>query len=144
MRIPLLLLSMILAVGAFAACGGDDADDEPEGAPGTDEEYLALICQGTQDFSNAVITKTTADDIGAVIRDFIKVMEDANPPEDLRTYNDEFVQYLEDSVADPTSLLTRKPPLPEEDVQRRLAQKELSVDECKDGTYFSRDLPAEE
>ena len=76
--------------------------------------------------------------------DFIKVMEDANPPEDLRTYNDEFVQYLEDSVADPTSLLTRKPPLPEEDVQRRLAQKELSVDECKDGTYFSRDLPAEE
>jgi len=134
---------MFLAVGALAACGDDGADEEPEGA-GTDEEYLAVICQGTQDISNALITKTTADEIGDVIEDFIGIMEDANPPEDLRTYNDEFIQYLEDSLADPTSVTTRQPPLPEEDVQRRLAQKELQVDECKDGTYFSRDLPAEE
>ncbi len=144
MRFPLFLLSMILAVGAFVACGDDGDDEEPGGPAGTDEEYLAVICQGTQDISNALVTKTTADEIGDVIEDFIEIMENANPPEDLRACNDEFVQYLEDSLADPTSVTTRQPPLPEEDIQRRLAQKELQVDECKDGTYFSRDLPAEE
>jgi len=127
----LLLLPMLLVI---AACG----DDEPEGPGGSDEDYLRLICKGTQDFSNAVVSKTTADGIAEVIRDFIDLMKGADPPADLRDYNDDFVQYLEDSVSDPTSLLTRKPPLPDNDVQRRLAAKELTVDECKDGTFFSR------
>ena len=129
--LSLLLLPVLLAV---TACG----DDGPKGPGGSDEDYLRLICKGTQDFSNAVVSKTTADGIAEVIRDFIELMKGANPPADLRDYNDDFVEYLEDSVADPTSLLTRKPPLPDDDVQRRLASKELSVDECKDGTFFSR------
>jgi hypothetical protein len=137
MRLSLLLLPVLFALGLFVACGDDD---EPEGPGGSDEDYLRLICQGAQDFSNAVISKTTADEIGEVIRDFIGVMEEADPPADLRDFNDEFVRYLEDSLADPTSLLTRNPPLPDEDVQRRLAAKELTVEECKDGTFFSREL----
>lgn len=136
MRLPLLLLSTVLTAGLLAACGDDN--DTPDGPGGSDEDYLRLICQGTQDFSNALVSKTTADEIGEVIRDFIETMEGANPPADLREYNEDFTQYLEDALADPTSLLTRRPPLPDEDIQQRLASKELSVDECKAGTFFSR------
>lgn len=129
----------------FGACGGDSSDPDPtttsnRGGTGTDEEYLADICSGTSEFSNALLSKTTAEEIAEVIRDFIGQMKEANPPADLVKYNDDFVKYLEDSVSDPTSLVTRNPPLPPKDVQRRLAAKELSVDECKDGTFFSRDL----
>jgi hypothetical protein len=84
------------------------------------------------------MTKTTPDEIADVIRDFIETMKDTNPPADLVEYNDEFIEYLEDAVNEPTSLLTRKPPLPDDDVQRRIASKEPSVPECKDPTFFSK------
>ena len=140
-----LLLLPLLVLGA--ACGDDDGDDGgdsavPEAKPGgNDEDYLRAICKGTQDFSNALITKTTPEEIGDVIEDFITTMKETNPPDDLEAYNADFIKYLEDALAEPTSLVTRNPPLPSEDVQRRLAGKEVSVDECKDGTFFSRDLP---
>ena len=130
MLIPALLL--------FSSCG-DDGDDTPKGG-GSDEDYLAAICKGTSEFSDAVLSKTTAAEIADVIKEFIKTMKATNPPADLVKYNDEFVKYLEDAVSDPTSLLTRKPPLPSDEAQRRLAAKELSVEECKDGTFFSREL----
>ena len=130
---------LVPALVLFSSCGDDGDDDTPKSG-GTDEEYLAAICKGTSDFSNALLTKTTAAEIGNVIEDFITLMKDANPPADLGDYNQEFVKYLEDALADPTSLVTREPPLPPDDIQRRLAAKELSVDECKDGTFFSRGL----
>ena len=130
---------LLPALVLFSSCGDDGDDDTPKSG-GTDEEYLAAICKGTSDFSNALLTKTTAAEIGDVIEDFITLMKDANPPADLADYNQEFVKYLEDALADPTSLVTREPPLPPDDIQRRLAAKELSVDECKDGTFFSRGL----
>ena len=139
MRFALLVALLAFPLIALAACSGGD-DDPPAGGTGTDEEYLKAICSGTSEFSNALITKTSADDIAAVIKDFIADMKDANPPADLVKYNQDFVKYLEDAVGDPTSLVTRQPPLPSEDIQRRLAGKELSVDECKNGTFFSRQL----
>lgn len=119
---------------AMAACGDDES---PEGG-GSDEDYLRAICTGSQDFSNALVSKTTPDEIADVIRDFIDKMKNTNPPADLVDYNEDFVDYLEDAVNEPTSLVTRKPPLPDDDVQRRLASKEPSVEECKDPTFFSR------
>lgn len=130
---------LVPALVLFSSCGDDGDNDTPKSG-GTDEEYLAAICKGTSDFSNALLTKTTAAEIGNVIEDFITLMKDANPPADLADYNQEFVKYLEDALADPTSLVTREPPLPPDDIQRRLAAKELSVDECKGGTFFSRGL----
>jgi hypothetical protein len=135
MRIRIILGAVVLPLAfAMAACGDDDA---PEGG-GTDEDYLRAICTGSQDFSSALMTKTTPDEIADVIRDFIDTMKDTNPPADLVEYNDEFIEYLEDAVNEPTSLLTRKPPLPDDDVQRRIASKEPSVPECKDPTFFSK------
>lgn len=145
MRIWYLFALLLLPFSLFgAACGDDDSEEaEVPGAKpgGDDEDYLRAICQGTQDFSNALITKTTPEEIGDVVEDFITKMKETNPPDDLEEYNAEFIKYLEDAIAEPTSLVTRNPPLPPEDVQRRLANKEISVDECKDGTFFSRDLP---
>lgn len=135
MRFRLVLGGLVLPAMLFAAaCGEDEA---PPGG-GSDEDYLRAICAGTSNFSSALISKTTPGEIAEVIRDFIEDMKATNPPADLREYNEEFVQYLEDAVNEPTSLVTREPPLPSEEVQRRLAAKELTVEECKDGTFFSR------
>ena len=140
MRIPLTFGAVLLPlVLVLAACGEDDA---PEGG-GSDEDYLRAICTGSQDFSNALLSKTTPDEIAEVIRDFIEKMEATDPPADLVEYNDEFVEYLEAAVNEPTSLVTSRPPLPDDDVQRRLASKEPSVAECKDPTFFSRTPPAD-
>lgn len=138
MRFGLFLSFALIPALVLSACGDDDG--EPSGPGGSDEDYLRAICSGVSDFSNALISKTTPNEIGEVIRDFIEEMKATDPPSDLRQYNDEFVKYLEDSVNDPTSLVTRQPPLPPDDAQRRLAAKEATVDECKDGTFFSRTL----
>lgn len=131
--LPLLALPMVLVA---AACGDDD-DSTPTGG-GTDEDYLSAICTGSANFSNALLSKTSAAEIATVVREFAAEMKDANPPADLAKYNDEFVKYLEDAVADPTSLVTREPPLPSKDIQRRLANLEPTIAECKDPTFFSR------
>lgn len=129
----LLPLSVALAV----ACGGGDA---PKASPNavTDEAYLKAICSGSATFSDALLTKTKPDEIGQVIKAFSASMKALTPPDDLTDYNLQFTKYLDDAVADPTSLVTRTPPLPKQSIRDRLAAKESSVPECKDGTFFSR------
>lgn len=123
---------------AFAvACGGDDAP-KPSGTAVTDEAYLKAICSGSSKFSEALLTKTKPAEIGQVIKDFSASMKAITPPDDLKTYNEQFTKYLDDAVADPTSLVTRTPPLPSQSIRDRLAAKESSVPECADGTFFSR------
>lgn len=137
MRHWILLALAVLSASALllAACGGDD--DTPKGG-GSDEDYLRAICVGTSNFSNALLSKTNPDDIAKVIKDFIEEMKKTNPPADLVKYNQDFIKYLEDAVADPTSLVTRAPPLPDKEVSRRISALEPSISECKDGTFFSR------
>ncbi|MEO8541112.1 MAG: hypothetical protein ABI577_15325 [bacterium] len=133
----LLLLSLLSAFAmVISACGGDD--DSPAAGGGNDTDYLRAICVGTSNFSNALLSKTNPDDIAKVIKDFIEEMKKLNPPSDLVKYNQDFIKYLEDAVADPTSLVTRTPPLPSKDAQHRIAALEPSISECKDGTFFSR------
>ena len=132
----LLALGLLWAGALFlGACGGDD--DTPKGG-GSDEDYLRAICVGTTNFSNALLSKTNPDDIAKVIKDFIEEMKKTNPPADLVKYNQDFIKYLEDAVAEPTSLVTRAPPLPDKDVARRIAALEPTITECKDGTFFGR------
>lgn len=131
------LLGLALAVVAplaLVACGGSDS---PKGG-GSDEDYLRAICVGTSNFSNALLSKSNPDDISKVIKDFIAEMKASNPPADLVKYNNDFIKYLEDAVNEPTSLVTRAPPLPNKDVARRMAALEPGISECKDGTFFSR------
>lgn len=127
-----LVAGLALACGAIlvAACSDD------EKAKADDEAYLKVICSGLDGYTDALNSKTKVDDIAQAIRDFAAELKKVEPPADLRTFHDQFVKYLEDAVADPTSLVTRKPPLPPDDVRRRLASKEANVPECKNPTFF--------
>jgi hypothetical protein len=139
MRRALFLLACALPLLLLAACGDDDTSTpEPAGPAGTDEDYLRAICVGTSNFSNALLSKTTAEEIAVVVREFADEMKALNPPADLQEYNKQFVAYLEAALEDPTSLVTKAPPEPPSDARRRLAALESSIPECKDPTFFSR------
>jgi len=138
-----MLLACALVVFAAASCGDDDdASPTPSGPPGSDEDYLRAVCIGTSNFSNALLSKTTAADIAKVVQAFADEMKQLNPPADLAEYNRAFVAYLEAAMDDPTSLVTTPPPAPPDDARRRLAALEPTIPECKDPTFFSRPTPA--
>lgn len=133
---------LMLAAGLLSAACGGGGSKKPTPTPPTsgptltDEQYLKAICTGTQAFSDALLSKTTADGIAQVIREFADNMKKLNPPGDLRVFNAAFIKYLEDSLTDPTSLVTKSPPEPPDSVRQRLASKEASVPECKAPTFF--------
>lgn len=142
----LLLLACALPVMFAFACGDDDDDDgdgdsTPGVTPGTgsDEDYLRAICIGTSDFSNALLSAESVDEIRGVVEEFADEMRSLNPPADLTDYNQAFVAYLDAATeGDPTSLVTTSPPEPPDDVRRRMASLEATIDECRDPTFFSR------
>jgi hypothetical protein len=140
MRRALFFLVCAVPLLLAAACGDDD-DGLPSatGPAGSDEDYLRAVCIGTSKFSNALLSKTSAEEIAAVVRDFADEMKALNPPADLEEYNTQFVAYLEAALEEPTSLVTTAPPEPPADARRRLAALEPTIPECKDPTFFSRD-----
>jgi len=129
------VFASLVAVPAllFAACG----DEAPEGG-GSDDDYIRAICVGTSEYADAIVSKTTAEEIAAVTRQFITEMRSLNPPADLRDYNDDFIEYLQGGLDDPTSLLTVSPPEPPDEPRRRLAALEPTITECKEATFFTR------
>ncbi len=138
-----VLVVPLFAVLAGAACGGGDdgnnADESPTtpaSDPVSDEEYLKVICTGTQGFTDALISQTTAEGIAKSITDFIASLKSTTPPSDLQQFHKDIIKYLEDSVSDPTSLVTKKRPQPPDKVRDRLAAKEASVTECAKAHYF--------
>jgi len=136
MRLHLRLLALVLPVVLLAAACGDD--DSPPPANGvSDETYLKVVCTGTRDFSDALISQSTAEGIAKVIKDFVASMKAVEPPADLSGFHKDIVKYLETAVEDPTSLATKKRPQPPEDVRKRLAAKESGVPECQKGAYFT-------
>ncbi|MEP7216408.1 MAG: hypothetical protein ABI782_09150 [Anaerolineaceae bacterium] len=137
MRTVFVAALVFFPVSLAVACGGDDAPTVTPNAV-SDEAYLKAICSGSAAFSDALLTKTKAEEIGQVIKAFSASMKALTPPDDLKDYNTQFTKYLDDAVADPTSLVTRTPPLPKQEIRDRLSAKESSVPECKDGTFFSR------
>lgn len=136
MRLRAFLSSLLVLflVPMAVACGGDSSSGTKTGV--SDEEYLKVLCTGLSNFSDAMISKTTAAEIGQVIKDYIAEMKKVDPPSDVKQFHQDFVKYLEDSLSDPTSLVTRKPPLPPDGARKRLAAKEPGVAECKSPTFF--------
>lgn len=140
MRRTLFFLVCALPLLVAAACGDDDDGvPTPTGPAGSDEDYLRAVCIGTSNFSNALLSKTSAEEIAAVVREFADEMKGLSPPADLAEYNTQFVAYLEAALEEPTSLVTTAPPEPPADARRRLAALEPTIPECKDPTFFSRD-----
>lgn len=142
--LSLALAVQLFAVLAVAACGGgdDDAGDASTASDSSavsDEQYLKVICTGTQGFSDALISQTTAEGIAKSITDFIASLKATAPPADLQQFHKDLIKYLEDSVSDPTSLVTKKRPQPPDKARDRLASKEASVTECAKARYFVPD-----
>jgi len=142
----LLLLACALPAAFVLACGDDDDSGDDDSTPGltpgtgNDEDYLRAVCVGTSNFSNALLSATSVDEIRTVVEEFADEMRALNPPSDLTEYNQAFVAYLEAAAeGDPTSLVTTSPPEPSDDVRRRMAALEPTIDECRDPTFFSRD-----
>lgn len=129
--LPVFLLAALFGVLALAC------DDGPPPDPVADEEYLAVMCVNLDRFSDAVIEATAEAEIAEVIEDFIEELEAVEPPADLREFHAAFIEYLEEAVDDPTSPLVLAPPLPDDDVRERLADKERSVEECREPTFFN-------
>ncbi len=145
--LPVVLL-LLVAAATMASCGGGGSGSKntptANGPLLTDEQYLKEICTGTQNFSDALISKTTKEGIASVVQSFRDDMQSLNPPADLQAFNAQFVQYLDDALKEPTSLLTRQPPVPPSSVRDRLVSKEPNVPECSgQQTFFDAQAKAE-
>lgn len=140
------ILVAALAVSGFAlvACGGDDdkdgsqpsADTTPAGDPLSDEAYLRVFCTGLTEYQDSLLTAPTADEIGKVVEEYISNLQQVNPPADLRDYHQRYISYLQSAIEDPTALTVGSPPMPDEDVRDRLAQKIPDIAECKYDTFL--------
>ena len=143
----LALIAIVSFVAAVAACGDDDDSPTPTTPPGvqlTDEQYLDAIVRVQKDLSDAIISKTNADDIAKVIKDFSARMKLLNPPTDLQQFQKDFTKYLDDAVESPTSIITRNPPVPPDKVRDRLISKEPDVASCSgQQTFFDASAAAE-
>ncbi|MCC7364035.1 MAG: hypothetical protein IT303_06655 [Dehalococcoidia bacterium] len=139
------LLPPVLLVAA--ACGGGDDDETADGGDGggdsqatgtplSDTEYLKTLCSGLTAYQESVLSTPDPDEIAKVVEDFAADMKAVTPPEDLQDWQAGFVKYLEDAVEEPTSLLTTAPPMPDDDVRQRLANKVPEVPECKYPTFL--------
>lgn len=137
----LAFASLVPVFALVFACGGGDDDNDDDVTPGpahavTDEQYLAVLCTGLENFSESINTAKTEEEISKVIKAWVVELKEVIPAEDLGTWHAEYTQYLEDAVDDPTSPLTLPPPLPPDGPRNRLNAKRPSVPECKRPTFF--------
>lgn len=130
----------VITLLAAAACRGEGSVTPlptATGTPYTDEQYLAVICRDLDHLTDVLVVATTVEEVRDALQQFIDDLRQVAPPDDLVTFHDEFIAYLEQALAQPLDVVTRKPPLPPEDVRRRLASKEPTVPECRRPTFFS-------
>jgi hypothetical protein len=136
-RLTMVVLALVALAAFFAACG-DDAASKPAGPVLSDHDYLAVVCKGLSDFSSALLTKTKAEDLTQVIKDYAASLKKIQPPADVAQFHKDFIKYLEDAYSEPTALVTKAPPLPPTDVRQRLAAEEGRTAECQDARFFAR------
>lgn len=132
---------LLLSLAAVACGGGGGGDADPTAAPATpspvdDKAYLAVICAGLDNFSDAIETATAVEEIAVVIQEFIDELRAVAPPADVAEFHEAFTNYLIDSLDDPTRPLVTQPPLPDEEVRERFADLEDDVPACKKPTFF--------
>lgn len=134
-----LFLPAVLAVSAVAACGGgsDGGDPTPTGGPAVgDRDYMTIICRGTTNYLVALNSNPDLAAISEVVADWRDEVQGVTPPEDLRSWQGEFLQYLEEVVQEPTKGVSQSPPLPPEDARKRLVSHVPEISECQYRTFL--------
>ena len=97
-----ILTSIVAATLLFGACGGDDDG----GGGGSDEEFVADICKAGVEFANSIAAidvdlndvKATAKAMAGPFEDFAKAIEDTNAPSDLKDWQGDMVDALDNIV----------------------------------------------
>ncbi len=144
-----LLPFAVAATIMLAACGGGDGnDDDPTpddadqpfmdtSAPQlSDTEYVAALCDGVEDWVDALNTRSTPDELREA-RDKLEAdVRALHPPEGTEDFQADYVGYLDDAESEPTILVTTDPPLPEGALRERLAAAEPAAD-CE-YAFFAR------
>lgn len=133
-----------LAAVALATCGGSGGDSKDNdtspvvqtGEPLDDDAYLRVFCTGLTEYQDALMTATTVEEIGEVVDRYVASLREINPPDDLRDFQQRYIEYLESAREDPTSLTVLPPPLPGEDARERLLARVPDIDECKYPTFL--------
>jgi hypothetical protein len=128
-------LALAGAALILVACGGDgddteNGDDGPSGSEApfmstagpalTDTEYVAALCEGVEEYTDALNTKGLEElrEARAKLEADTRAL---HPPEGAEDFQREYVAYLETAESDPTLLAVTPPPLPDGDLQVRLA-----------------------
>jgi len=137
-RIAAVLVAILAVAAILSACGGGSAKPTPVGPAVSDQDYLNVICTGLTSFTDALVSKTRPEDLTQVIKDYIASLQKVQPPAGVEQFHQDFIKYLQDSIADPTSLVTKTPPLPTGTVRQRLAAVESQTPACKDAKFFTR------
>ncbi len=133
------LCALLVLTALFAACGESD-DGVVPGAPEgvSDEEYLTMLCGGSQRFAAALIAQSSPEQLRAVIATYAADMESIDPPRDVSKFHLEYIAYLREAEAEPALMVAGSPPLPPEPARGRIAAKENSVEACKEPVYFGQ------
>ena len=138
------LFAAMAAVPLFAFACGDDSDDGSSadstgtiasGVALSDEDYLRVFCSGISRYREALNT-ASREELVDVVEAYRDSMAEVTPPDDVQAFHDAFVAYLTEAMDEPTALITRDPPVPEDEVRERLAETQSSVDECEYPTFL--------
>lgn len=99
-----------IALGAalLGACGDDD-DGGSGGGSGSDEDYVAAICDASKTLQEDILASLEDIDLDAPedeqleailgpFEDFANAVEDANPPSDLEDWHGDVVDAINDMV----------------------------------------------
>jgi hypothetical protein len=120
-----------------AACSGESGAEAnaPEGV--SDKEYLAVLCGGLEQFSDALIANDGADELQKVIQAYIGQLQAVTPPRDVSKFHAEYIKFLTEAKAEPMLLAAGEPPLPPAKVRQRFTNEQRDVAECKSPTFFT-------
>ena len=93
----------------------------------SDTDYVAALCDGIEEWANAVNTKGTVEEL-AEARDKLEADTRAlHPPEGAEDFQRDYVAYLETAESDPTLLIVSDPPLPDGELRTRFAAAEADA-----------------
>ncbi len=149
-----LLLGAAALTFGFVACGDDDDDGGGGGGDGTDEGYVAALCEAfaqlqtditdiVEDPDNADASEEDAVDLFlGPLEDYVENLDNANPPGDVEQYHDQLVDSAREAVdrvreegnLDAFTEL-EDPEEPPQDIQDRLQAVADSNQDCIDAGF---------